>query len=194
MPEYLPNNTLAEKIANTAVFIHGALQKHDELAMLVGWAIANGIRSVLEIGCDAGGTLYAWSQIPTVTRVVGITLQGGPYSSGRPLNPHGAAIIIGDSHSGKTRHATEHAAPYRGYDMIFIDGDHTYEGVRQDYTDYSGLRSRHGAIVLQDICDHGPTKPDVQVHRLWEEIRDERSLEFIRESDKTWGGIGVIQT
>jgi predicted O-methyltransferase YrrM len=193
MPDLVPNDTLARKIANTAVFYHGALQKYDELASLLEYCIYElKPESVLEIGCDAGGTLYAWSQLPTVKKIVGITLQGAAYSTGRALTAHGATIIVGDSHSGQSRSEAAYHMPPGGYDMLFLDGDHTYEGVKNDLLSYEGMVRKGGAIVMQDICVH-PKNPEVEVHRVWAEYsREYPHREFIRAADTSWGGIGVL--
>lgn len=193
MPELVPNDTLAKKIANTAVFHYGALQKHDELAEFLQFCIdEHKPRSVLEIGCDAGGTLFAWSQLPSVTKVVGITLQNDAYSTGRALNYHGASVLLADSHSGRARHYATHHQPPGGYDMLFIDGDHTYQGVIKDLVTYAGVLAPGGIIVLQDICVH-PNNPEVQVHLVWDELSSiHPHRTFIRAADTTWGGIGVI--
>jgi predicted O-methyltransferase YrrM len=77
-------------------------------------------------------------------------------------------------------------------DLLFIDGDHTYKGVKQDYEMYSPLVKKGGMIVFHDICDH-PAMPDVEVMKYWKEVkRGKKTVEFIDLKDKTWGGIGVI--
>jgi Methyltransferase domain len=36
-------------------------------------------------------------------------------------------------------------------DLIFIDGDHRYEGVKRDFENYRGLLSDRGVILLHDV-------------------------------------------
>jgi predicted O-methyltransferase YrrM len=77
-------------------------------------------------------------------------------------------------------------------DFLFIDGDHTYEGVKQDFETFSSLVVVGGVIALHDVCDHSLSFPDCKVRRFWEEIKDKYEWkEFIGEPN-TWGGIGMI--
>jgi Methyltransferase domain len=76
--------------------------------------------------------------------------------------------------------------------MLFIDGDHTFEGVRMDFNTYRSLVREDGAVVLQDIRDHH--RDDVGVHRVWAEIKQrwpDRTVE-IMTGDDDWGGIGIL--
>jgi len=77
----------------------GASQDADELGAALVLVRALDPCVVVEIGCDRGGTLYAWRQV--CGRVYGITLADNGYDaggSGLPLEPHGAVTYIGDSH------------------------------------------------------------------------------------------------
>lgn len=47
--------------------------------------------------------------------------------------------------------------------FLSIDGDHTYEGVKQDFKMYSGLVER--VIALNNIVHH-PCVPDCKVDRF----------------------------
>ena len=40
------------------------------------------------------------------------------------------------------------------YDMVFIDGDHTYEGVKKDFELYSKLLTENGVIVIHDTDEN----------------------------------------
>jgi hypothetical protein len=85
---------LNEYIAETAVRRYGALQKPEELVWLLNH-LPMDLRNVIEIGCDAGGTLYVWNRI--APNVLGIDLPGGPFGTGRPLTPHGASLTFAPS-------------------------------------------------------------------------------------------------
>lgn len=76
--------------------------------------------------------------------------------------------------------------------FLSIDGDHTYEGVKQDFKMYSGLVER--VIALNDIVHH-PCVPDCQVDRFWEEIkRKYKNKEIISSKNQNWAGIGIVFT
>lgn len=70
------------------------------------------------------------------------------------------------------------------FDIIFIDGDHSYEGVKLDYENCLLILNDGGYIVLHDI--NSIACPGVI--RLWNEIKNENSLEFIKSNNC---GIGI---
>lgn len=56
-------------------------------------------------------------------------------------------------------------------DVLFIDGDHTYEGVKDDWNNFSPFVKKGGRIYLHD-CD--ATSPGVV--QLWEELKLKKAL------------------
>jgi len=77
--------------------------------------------------------------------------------------------ILGDSHDPATVERLKERLAGRPIDLLFIDGDHSYLGVRRDYELYEPL-ARH-LIALHDISGV-PVCPAevVEVMRLWNEI------------------------
>ena len=47
------------------------------------------------------------------------------------------------------------ALPEPGVDLLFVDGDHTYEGAASDLTRWSPLVRPGGHVVLHDAVDTG---------------------------------------
>lgn len=182
-------SSLNQYLAQTAVNRYGALQKAEELEWLLN-KLPTDLHIIIEIGCDAGGTLYVWNRVaPTV---LGIDLPGGPFGTGRPLTPHGSSLILADSHDVRTFGAALGFLYGQEADMLFLDGDHTYEGVVQDFFTYRRLVREGGAIVLQDIRDHH--RPDVGVHRLWKVIKERwpEQTEAFMAGEEPWAGIGIL--
>ncbi len=181
------------QIAKTAI-VNGAIQKPEELAEFLNLLVDDDPQVIVEIGVDAGGTLYAWKRIAPF--VIGIdNLPGGPepiYHNGKPRNEHGAAVIIGNSHETETFAALEQQLDGKPIDCLFIDGDHTYDGVRQDYEMYRPLVRPGGLIAFHDIVTH-PFAAYCEVVKLWYEIKDDTAVEIIVASDPPWGGIGVLR-
>lgn len=176
-------------IAERAVDDHGALQKPAELADLLALAAASEPKIVVEIGSDAGGTLWAWSQL--AAEVVSVSLPDGRFSTGRSLESYGARVISGDSHDIATWLALGEVLGGRKADLLFVDGDHTYEGVGADVAAYTAFLRPGGLLALHDICRH-PGRPEVGVWRIWEHLRERfESRELVHPPD-TWGGIGVV--
>lgn len=147
---------------------------------------------IVEIGSDAGGTLWAWSQLPGPPRVIGVDLPGGPYGTGRQLDAHGAVMVIGDSHQAATLALVREQLAGDLADVLFIDGDHGYAGAKADYVRYRQLVRPGGLIVLHDIAPHD--NPSVGVRYLWQEIAWRcPSQEIITEPEARWAGIGVLE-
>lgn len=97
------------------------------------------------------------------------------------------------------------------FDMIFVDGDHSYTGAKLDYLSYLPFVKPGGIMVFHDIVDSERHQNlNCHVYTLWQEIKDShKSLEivspltttsynyqehWIQETDaRQWGGIGIIQ-
>ena len=183
------------KIAQEAVEKHGALQKINELAGFLAVIIDLAPQVIVEIGSDVGGTLWAWQQIGA-RRVIGVDLPNAKFSSGcyamrtsNALDAHGSEVVYGDSHTQATYDALVQLLAGDPVDVLFIDGDHSYDGVKQDFEMYGPLVRPGGVIGCHDICNHG--RPDVQVDVWWRSLRIDR--EDIVTDPPTWGGIGFTR-
>jgi predicted O-methyltransferase YrrM len=149
--------TRAEGIAYEAVTKHGASQIAQELAdayLLVEMANP---KTVVEIGCDYGGTLWVWRQL--AKRVIGVTLRDNTECDGRPLIDHGCEIVFGDSHAGTTIARLRRRLAGDPIDVLVIDGDHSWEGIQQDYEMYAPLVGNDGLILVHDVAQK--SFPDV---------------------------------
>lgn len=77
-------------------------------------------------------------------------------------------------------------------DFLFIDGDHSYKGVKADYEKYAPLVNPGGIIVIHDICGAVCSFP-YEVKKFWNELKENglSSYEELIENPKVYG-IGVI--
>jgi cephalosporin hydroxylase len=124
---------------------------------------------IVEIGCDRGGTLYAWRKI--CLRVYGITTVDNGFASGGSggaLQHHGATVIHGDSHDPATLRTLLDLLDYHPVDVLVIDGDHHLAGVRQDFEWYGSLVRPGGLIMLHDIAVSND--PRAEVDQFWPEL------------------------
>lgn len=183
----------------------GAAQKYAEFVRLVELVAEYRPRTVLEIGTMKGGTLRAWCECATDDAVItSIDLPNGRWG-GDQVSEEDAERLSTYAGEGQTLHlirGDSHDPAIRArvrtpIDFLFIDGDHTYEGVKQDFEDYSPLVVEGGLIAFHDILPH-PQVPECDVCDLWAEIRDAYDTEeFTVEGDERgwgpWGGIGVIR-
>jgi hypothetical protein len=72
------------------------------------------------------------------------------------------------------------------FDAIFIDADHSYEGVKNDYVNALPLLNEGGIMIFHDINSSGCPG----VVGLWNEIKNDKCVEFINSSTC---GIGVYR-
>jgi predicted O-methyltransferase YrrM len=184
----------------------GALQKLREIAPLIAVVRRGSPAVVVEIGTADGGTFYAWCRAARAdATVVSIDLPGGRFGGAEgfaepaTLGEHGRDrqelhFIRADSHQLETLDQLRAVLSGRAIDFLFIDGDHTYDGVRRDFEMYAPLVRRGCPIAFHDVLPHAQ-QPDCEVDRFWSEIKSRyRSIEFIDLVDGAdqYGGIGVL--
>ncbi len=164
-------------------------------------------KTVVEIGTAGGGTLFGWAQVAQPdARLVSVDLPGGVGGGG--YMPHHEPLfrsfcapdqqlhcVLGDSTSPgviQRVHSAHHGAPV---DLLFIDGDHSYEGARDDFANYSGLVPKGGMILFHDIQPPPPdAKQPMGVWRFWREIKDDyRHTEIVHDPENQFSaGFGVL--
>ena len=83
------------------------------------------------------------------------------------------------------------------FDFLFIDGDHSYEGVRRDFELYSPLAEVGALVAFHDIVPSipGGHGDPGDVPAFWGEIKNAQTVEAEFVEDPGWGscGIGVIR-
>ena len=101
-------------------------------------------------------------------------------------------ILKNDSHNSETIEKVKEILNGEELDFIFIDGDHTYEGVKQDYEQYKPFLKDGGYIAFHDITDTDINRTlGNQVNKLWNELPNDNKIEFNEHGP--YMGIGVIQ-
>jgi predicted O-methyltransferase YrrM len=176
-------------IARTAIGEHAAIQKEQELAAYLAIVMdLEPLDTIVEVGAFAGGTLWAWHQLGA--RVIGVDMPPPGYPDGPQVNDLGMTVICGDSHHPDTRDQLLKELDGAPVDMLFIDGDHTYEGVKADWELYAPLVRPGGVIGFHDICLHAEM-PFIEVNRFWFTLDGDK--EELVAWPPTWGGIGVIR-
>src|ERR1700692_1799410 len=135
-----PEEMLAETVKYGDAFLH-PFQVPEELVRLMEDVKKLNPQTVLEIGTHRGGTLYLWARLARPDAIlVSIDLPGGNFGGG--YSPFRASIyrrfaqkhqklhlMRANSHSESTLKETERRRYGNPVDLLFIDGDHTYEGV-----------------------------------------------------------------
>ena len=161
--------------------------------------------TVLEIGTASGGTLFLLCRVASPTAmIISIDMSQGPfgghsfpewktsfYKSFAKQN-QSLQLIRSNSHLEETVNYVKKILGEKQLDFLLIDGDHSYEGVKQDYMMYSPLVSKYGMIVLHDITS-GPENKVGGVSKFWTEIKSKHDHFEIREGIEGGGfGIGIL--
>jgi cephalosporin hydroxylase len=160
-------------------------------------------RVICEIGTATGGHLSMLSRsIPTVKKLIGIDLHMRNQLLLRALAPRGVKVTLikGDSTSESVLSAVRRALSGDQIDVLFIDGDHAYAGVKSDYLMYRPLVRDGGIIAFHDIVEDYETrfgrKTDFwsgDVPRLWKQLKQKaETREFVANPDQDGFGIGVM--
>lgn len=137
-------------------------------------------------------------------RIISIDLPGGAFGGGYPLwkTPlyksfalidQKIHLIRANSHEEKAFQKVLSLLDGKEIDFLFIDGDHSYEGVKKDWNMYAPLVREKGLIGFHDIIAN--TK-DLRsgVDRFWNEIkRQYQYIEIVDDRKNKCGyGIGLL--
>lgn len=168
----------------------GPEQHGEELAPFAAMVASVGPHNVLEIGFRRGGTLAVWHGISSGT-VIGLDLPE-EFTEKRSAELWEAYprvwCLLADSHQASTLAEVKRRLMGEPVDFLFIDGDHSPEGVRQDFEIYAPLVRKGGIVGLHDIQPHPGS---MGVHEFWRELsRNPNAQEF--NIGAIWGGIGAL--
>jgi predicted O-methyltransferase YrrM len=179
-------------------------QVKDEIAKLLEIVAELRPKIVLEIGTEGGGTLFLFTRIADPeAKIISIDLPGGPFGGGYPKwkiplylsfskCSQKLHLIRRSSHELQTLEEVKGILGAEKVDFLFIDGDHSYEGVRKDFEMYSHLVGKGGIIAFHDIVPH-PPETGCEVSKFWNEIKHSyRHHKIVKDWNQKWAGIGVL--
>jgi cephalosporin hydroxylase len=163
-------------------------------------------RTILEIGTANGGTLFLFSRVvhPAAT-LISIDLPGGKFGGGYPKwkiplyksfvrKDQKIYLIRDDSHNSKTLTKVKNILKGKKVDFLFIDGDHSYKGVKEDFEMYSKLVERESYSFAR-YCSSSlrfrmPSRQILEENK--ESIQNKRN-NFISKSNmgRNWSNIHI---
>ncbi|NQW39775.1 MAG: class I SAM-dependent methyltransferase [Cyanobacteria bacterium] len=155
---------------------------------------------ILEIGTMRGGTLLIWTQLAS-ERVISCDLRD--YSICKvnrllislppPTSECKVDLLSGDSHTPAFKNKVAQTLRGQKVDFLFIDGDHSSSGVKQDYLDYKEFVRPGGLIAFHDIVEKQPI-PGNEVYQFWITLKEKEKTEEIVQSPEQVGfGIGIVE-
>lgn len=149
----------------------GIEQNQQELLMLCDFIKQNEIKTFLEIGMGSG-LLNKFMRDEMLLDCEGIN----------PVNVQGVTYL------GKSQDAAIINAVKDSYDLIFVDGDHSYSAVRNDFLKYG---SKCKFLAFHDILGKRNCE---DVNRFWNEVKfGFEYYEFVAENKDQASGIGLIK-
>jgi hypothetical protein len=172
-------------------------QNSDELAWMLAHIERLKVGKLLEVGSSFGGTLKRMAAVlPVGSTIVSVDL---PCDNTPPfLNPMASLreecrriairggnvqLFVGDSHNAEVVEAVRQYAPF---DFGFIDGDHSYAGIKADWENYGPMCK---VVGFHDIG--GGIE---ECERFWAELKAS-GLYRTEECISTQGmrfGIGIV--
>jgi cephalosporin hydroxylase len=182
----------------------GPHQIKQEILNFLEFARAEQPEYVCEIGTADGGTNFLLSQaLPSARFMIGVDL----YVKNRvQLHYFSRAsqqliFINGSSYAPSTVDKVRRKLAGNHLDLLFIDGDHNYDGVKQDFLNYRQLVRDSGLIVFHDIVPDSLTRYGIQtnrwvggVPRFWSKIKLFYPFyEFVEDPEQDGLGIGAIR-
>lgn len=177
-------------------YTYKSVQHEEELAFIL--ENCNGKTNFIEIGTNCGGTFIELSKI-IKGKKISVDLEYKNEAQRIDFKKRNEALkidfpdsilITGDSHKIETLNQVKEALNGELVDVLFIDGDHTYEGVKQDYFLYKHLVSDKGLIIFHDVIDSNFHRTNnCYVSKFWNELNgNKKQLSVSNE----WGGVGII--
>jgi predicted O-methyltransferase YrrM len=179
-------------------------QKKKEILNLLDRASGVGLRTVVEIGTCRGGTFYLLCKVADNNAVILTMDIKMPWWRKRLLRsfvrPRQTPITLRkDSHRHSTINFVKESLQNK-IDLLFIDGDHSYDGVRKDFINYSPLVRKGGWIAFHDIIPARLTDNGIRrgawtggVPKYWNELkRSHEHFEIVDNPNQDGAGIGVL--
>lgn len=181
----------------------GMVQNHSEIIDAAKFVKELAIKNFMEIGTDQGGTFAIWSKVSKEDGIrISLDMPHGHFGRAdydvqkrdeylKSLGKN-VTMIHGDSHLAEIKEQIKSILDGTQLDFLFIDGDHTYDGVKMDYEMYKEFVKPGGWIGFHDIKETDfHTRANCRVDKLWSELEGEK-VEFCDYSSH-YGGIGFIK-
>lgn len=163
------------------------------------WLISNTVnkwkepKNIFEIGCYDGGSSYYLSKFAnemiTIDNNDPIRFDSLQHKNNCKVD---YTYLAGDSHDPKIfNQVTKY-----DWDFCFIDGDHSYEGVKADFQNILPYLKKGTPVAFHDIVisdfhhQHG-----CYVGEFWKDLKQQKD-KFTNMAEyslsEEWGGIGVV--
>ena len=182
------------------------LQKRTEVLRLVEILQALQPSTICEIGAAGGGTTFLLAHAAAHNALI-ISLDLAFTESRQAAlkqlarSEQKITCLQLDSHKLETMSAVKTCLAGRDLDVLYIDGDHSYAGVKADFELYISLVRPGGIIVFHDIVPDYKTRYGIEtssdvggVPQFWAEIKASHAKveEVVEDYAQDGYGIGIL--
>jgi predicted O-methyltransferase YrrM len=195
-PKELVDYCLIPDLMEKCIF----MQVYEEWLTFTYWVRGFQPNNILEIG-TMGSTFWTLSKLSTGKKA-SVDIEPRQSIIHHFMYGEDWKFFQGDSHEQGIFESIKDFCPK--YDLIFIDGDHTYEGVKKDFEMYKSLLSERGYIAFHDIVpDHIFADSYAgQVYKFWQDLDEGSKINIVCKKssgkiklngiyNKGFGGIGL---
>lgn len=200
--KYTPSELMADLFSKKLSLIR-PWQYESEFIQLLEHYYALKPTRVMEIGTANGGTLFSHCKLAADNAtIISVDLPGGKFGGGYPdwkipiyedfaKSNQNLHLIRASSYDPSTLEMVKGILKGDLLDYIFIDGDHTYDGVKKDFDMYLPLVKPGGSIIFHDIAWH--KNSTCQVDKFWQDTKSGyKNHEFIQDKESGKFGIGIL--
>lgn len=196
-------------VFKAALFLFGIWQLEEEFAPALEAVAAMRPRTVVEIGTGWGGSLFSLAQVADpAARLVSVDMPGGLGGGGytREYAPRfrqfcfpdqQLTCVLNDSTDPTVVAHVRDVLSGSPIDVLFLDGAHTYDGVRKDFKNYAPMVRPGGCVLFHDIAHPEDEEPSelMEVERFWREVtRGRNHQEFVRDAPDGYRlGVGLLR-
>lgn len=208
--EWMPARAAAQRTTDVDALLDmaasefGITQVRTEITALIARLRELAPKTIVEVGTHKGGNSFLFCHaLGSAECVIGVDLcvqnSAKLVHFARPGQRYHA--LHGNSQTEATKARVRARLKDRPVDFLFIDGDHSYRGVKADFELYSPLVRRGGLIALHDIVPDHRTRCGREtgcyageVHRFWAELKQTHHCEeLVHDPDQDGFGIGVVR-
>lgn len=168
------------------------MQMEKEIQGLYDFVSNSSFDKVLEVGSARNSTLVLWSELGA-KKIYSIDLPESDSLRNTldkekmldTIYDSDFKFIRGNSHTDSIEKKIEDSIRF---ELLFLDADHTYDGVKEDFNRYSKYLKEGAMIIFHDINNENAGVP-----KFWDELKEDFETEEILDENSNSAGIGILK-
>lgn len=192
-------NLSISQIVDVAFSTFNIVQNREEITWMAEKIKELRPEVIVEIGTERGGSMFVWDSVGQhpglricIDMCDGTTKQFRENAFRKAGTLDNIQFIEGNSHTDEVYNKLIELLRGCKIDYLFIDGDHSYEGVKQDFEKYSPLVRDGGYVGFHDVINSEQNKKtNCDVYKFWQELKEGKNYLDIKECIKQTDVFGV---